>query len=58
MKRGDECRGDVLMRVLGFLIISARLSDIFGRRAIVALGIWIFIVASIACAVAKTLNQL
>jgi MFS family permease len=47
-----------LTRELGFLVITAKMSDIFGRRRVLNASLVIFIIASIACGVAQTLNQL
>ncbi|KAF2688956.1 MFS general substrate transporter [Lentithecium fluviatile CBS 122367] len=47
-----------LVTYTGFLVITAKLSDIVGRRAIVATSLVIFIAFSIACGVAQTLTQL
>ncbi|KAL8661486.1 MAG: hypothetical protein Q9202_005551 [Teloschistes flavicans] len=42
----------------GFLIIIAKLSDIFGRKPLIVFAIVSFVVFSAACAVAQTLTQL
>ncbi|KAK7187202.1 hypothetical protein DPSP01_003982 [Paraphaeosphaeria sporulosa] len=57
-ERGSWVVNSYLLTYTGFLIITAKLSDIFGRRAMVAAGLGIFIVSSIACALARTLTQL
>lgn len=43
---------------LGFLIIIAKLSDIFGRKPLIVFTIIIFVIFSAACAAAQTLTQL
>ncbi|KAL8634834.1 MAG: hypothetical protein Q9228_007608, partial [Teloschistes exilis] len=42
----------------GFLIIIARLSDIFGRKPLIVFTIIVFVIFSAACAAAQTLTQL
>ena len=45
-------------RLLGFLIIWAKLSDIFGRKLFATLAASIFIIFSGACGAAQTITQL
>ncbi|KAL5430210.1 hypothetical protein PMIN06_012584, partial [Paraphaeosphaeria minitans] len=47
-----------LLTYTGFLVIASKLSDIFGRRAIIAASLVLFTIASICCGVAQTLAQL
>lgn len=42
----------------GFLIIFARLSDIFGRKLALLSALTLFTVFSLACGVAQTTDQL
>lgn len=46
------------MDIPGFLIILAKLSDIFGRKPVMVFVIVIFTIFSIACGVAQTLPEL
>lgn len=43
---------------LGFLIIWAKLSDIFGRKSFASLATFVFVVFSGACGAAQTITQL
>ncbi|KAL8652529.1 MAG: hypothetical protein Q9210_002627 [Variospora velana] len=47
-----------LVTYTGFLIILARLSDIFGRKPLIMFTVVIFIAFSAGCGAAQTLNQL
>ncbi|KAL8959884.1 MAG: hypothetical protein Q9193_003325 [Seirophora villosa] len=47
-----------LVTYTGFLIILARLSDIFGRKPLIMFTILIFIAFSAGCGLAQTLTQL
>ncbi|KAL8995318.1 MAG: hypothetical protein Q9169_004922 [Polycauliona sp. 2 TL-2023] len=47
-----------LLTYTGFLIIFARLSDIFGRKLALLSALTLFTVFSLACGVAQTTNQL
>jgi len=42
----------------GFVIISAKLSDIFGRKMMLCTSVTIFVLFSAGCGAAQTLNQL
>jgi len=43
---------------LGFLIIIAKLSDIFGRKALIQSCLVVFVAFSIGCGAARSLTQL
>lgn len=47
-----------LITYTGFLVIFARLSDIFGRRSTFLVALIIFVIFSLACGLAQTVNQL
>lgn len=47
-----------LLTYTGFLTILAKMSDTFGRRNVLCFCIFIFIIFSVACGVAKTMMQL
>lgn len=42
----------------GFLIVFAKLSDIFGKKNMILLGLLIFILFSILCGVSQSITQL
>ena len=44
--------------VIGFLIILSRFSDIFGRKPLILLAVFLFTVFSAACGAAQTFTQL
>jgi hypothetical protein len=44
--------------LIGALVIFAKLSDIFGRKLIISLSLFIFIVFSAACGASQSLEQL
>jgi len=44
--------------ILGFLIIWAKLSDIFGRKLVIVTSVSLFVVFSAACGGAQTMSQL
>ncbi|KAI1307148.1 putative multidrug resistance protein fnx1 [Xylaria venustula] len=47
-----------LLGYVGVIVICAKFSDIFGRKLVFILSIGIFIIFSVACSAAQTLNQL
>ncbi|KAI4213594.1 MAG: hypothetical protein LQ351_003818 [Letrouitia transgressa] len=47
-----------LLTYTGFLIILAKLSDIFGRKALMLTTLSFFVIFSVACGAAQTLSQL
>jgi MFS family permease len=47
-----------LLTYTGFLIIFAKLSDIFGRKSVLLSTLGLFTVFSGACAAAKSIEQL
>jgi len=47
-----------LLTYTGFLIIFAKLSDVFGRKEVLITTLLLFTVFSGACAAAKTIEQL
>lgn len=49
---------DIDVLYIGFLIVYAKLSDIFGKKNMMLLGLFIFIVFSILCGVSQTIEQL
>lgn len=42
----------------GFIIIWAKLSDIYGRKLFIVLSVLIFVIFSAACGAAQTTSQL
>lgn len=48
----------LILFILGFMIIFAKLSDIYGRKVVILTAILIFIVGSGACGAAQTITQL
>lgn len=40
------------------VVCSGKLGDIYGRRKIFTLGLWIFLISSLACAVSPSINAL
>lgn len=47
-----------LLTYVGFLIICAKLSDIYGRKLSVCIAVFIFALSSAACGAAQTVTQL
>ncbi|KAI0446145.1 putative multidrug resistance protein fnx1 [Xylaria telfairii] len=47
-----------LLGYVSIIVISSKLSDLFGRRPLFVTCITIFLIASVACSAAQTLNQL
>ncbi|KAF2649123.1 MFS general substrate transporter [Lophiostoma macrostomum CBS 122681] len=50
--------GSYLLGYAGFIVIFAKLSDIYGRKLILATSMSVFLVFSAACGGSQTLNQL
>jgi MFS family permease len=42
----------------GFLLVFARISDVFGKKSVLTFAVLMFLVWSIACAIAQTIVQL
>lgn len=47
-----------LLTYSGFLIIFTRMSDIFGRKPVILFAVLMFLFWSLACGIAKTIEQL
>lgn len=57
-KFGGASNSPHLLKLPGFLIIYAKLSDIFGRKIMLLSAFLLFTVFSTACGAAQTLLQL
>jgi MFS family permease len=58
MALGDSILSLPLTTRLGFLVIYAKLSDIFGTKLLILCAVTLFTIFSIACGFARTMLQL
>ena len=47
-----------LLTYSGFLVIYAKLSDVFGRKSMMLLGVGVFTLSSILCGISSSITQL